>query len=166
MAKPERAQSSSPLYERDYHAWLEEQVRALNERGFDRLDIVNLAEELGDLGRSERRQLESRLEVLLAHLLKWAYDPRKRSKSWKNTIRDQRQRIEMLLEDSPSLSRYMDEALNRACRLARGIAGDEMDLDEKEWNALFPLKCPWTSGEILRNDFHPEAPARIAPKRR
>lgn len=166
MATPVRAQSSSTLYDRDYHAWIEEQVRALNERRFERLDVANLAEELRDLGRSERRQLESRLEVLLAHLLKWPYGPRKRSKSWKNTILDQRQRIEMLLEDSPSLSRYMDEALSRAWRLARGTAGNEMGMGEDQWNALFPINCPWNPAEILRNAFHPQVPAKLAHNRK
>lgn len=166
MAKAERAQPSPTLYERDYHAWLEEQVHALNERGFDRLDIANLTEELEDLARSERRQLESRLEVVLAHLLKWAYEARKRSKSWKNTLGDQRERIQILLDDSPSLSRHMDEAIARAWRLARRTAGNEMGMEEEQWDSLFPAECPWTTTEILRKDFLPDFPNRTGLKRR
>lgn len=159
MPKPMRAAEFPSLYERDYYAWVEQQVRTLAERRLEQLDIANLAEELGDLGRSEQRQVESRLEVLLAHLLKWVYQPRRRSVGWENTIDDQRDRVQRLLKRSPSLTGYLPEALREAYRLARRTAGNDMRLGKRDWNRIFPRDCPWTLEEVLKEDFYPQEPA-------
>ncbi|BAC91519.1 DUF29 domain-containing protein, partial [Gloeobacter violaceus] len=90
-------------YRSDFHAWTVEQAAALKARQWDRLDIENLAEEIEALGRAERRELESRLAVLIAHLLKWQFQSERRSNSWQATIDEQRDQIARLLTSQPSL---------------------------------------------------------------
>ena len=87
----------SKNYEADIMAWAQEQARLLRARRFDALDIEHLAEEIEDVGKSEQRELENRMAVLLAHLLKWQHQPARRGSSWA-TIRHQRQRIGRRLE--------------------------------------------------------------------
>ncbi|HJU10872.1 MAG TPA: DUF29 domain-containing protein, partial [Candidatus Binataceae bacterium] len=91
------------LYERDYYTWILEQQRALYERRVEDLDWMNLAEEVGDLGRSEARGLRSQMARLLAHLLKWQLQPSRRTNSWRASIRGARDRIRELLDESPGL---------------------------------------------------------------
>ena len=73
-------------YEKDVILWSQEQARALRERDFSKLDIEHLADEIEDVGKSEKRELANRMAVLLAHLLKWRWQPEKRSASWRRTI--------------------------------------------------------------------------------
>src|SRR6516225_1072235 len=82
------------LYERDYFTWTDVQAQALREHKVPWIDWDNLAEEVEDLGKAERHRLESHLESLLLHLLKWAYQPQRRSRSWSNSIREQRYRVQ------------------------------------------------------------------------
>src|SRR5438309_10047706 len=103
MATAARSLEERSLYERDFYAWIQEQVEALRQRRLDQVDADNVAEELDDLGSSLQRELESRLEVAIAHLLKWAYQPKRRSASWENTIDEQRARIRRLFAKNPSL---------------------------------------------------------------
>ena len=96
--------NSSPrnsLYERDYYSWALQQARALQERRIEALDWENLAEEMDDLGRSEARSLRSQLARLLAHLLKWQLQPRRRTNSWRGSIRGARREIRGLLMKVP-----------------------------------------------------------------
>ncbi len=104
-AMPSAAAGEGPasLYDRDYYTWTLEQARALRERRTSDLDWANLAEEVEDLGKSERRELQNRLEVLLAHLLKWQFQPKRRSRSWSATIAVQRVKIRQLLDQNPGL---------------------------------------------------------------
>src|SRR5438552_1020147 len=94
-SKPNR--SLARLYETDETAWLEQMSRMIKERRFSRLDYKNLGEFLLDMARRDRREVSSRLRTLLAHLLKWEHQPRKRSRSWRSTIRDQRHELQDLL---------------------------------------------------------------------
>ena len=96
------------LYDTDYVAWLEEQVAHLRAGRLAALDVENVAEELESLMRSERQQLENRLEVLILHLLKWDHQPDQRSNRWRATVQEQRTRIRRLLRDSPSLKREVE----------------------------------------------------------
>lgn len=130
---------SKDLYERDYYQWLTTTAQLLRSRKLRELDIENLVEELDDLGRSERRALESNLRVLLMHLLKWEYQPEKRSGSWKATIREHRKRIRKLLSDSPSLHAYFDEVFPSAYQDATELASDETGLPQKVFPAFYPL---------------------------
>jgi hypothetical protein len=153
------AQAAQPLYETDYYAWLQDQVRALRAGGWTDLDGENLAEELDDLGKALRRELQSRLELILSHLLKWTYQREKRSQSWENTLVEQRERVSDLLAKNPSLKNSLDEVAVDAYRYARGAAGNDMELPPREWRRRFPAKSPWSINEILNLSFLPKSRA-------
>lgn len=98
------------LYESDYFLWTEEMIARLKARNFDCVDIENLIEEIESLGRSEKREIKSRLKTLLEHLLKRIYiDMPDYFNGWENTIEEQREEIVEELMDSPSLKRFWDE---------------------------------------------------------
>src|SRR6218665_1521770 len=118
----------------DYALWAAEQAALLRAGRADRLDAENLAEELDGLGRSEEHQIDSRLEVLLAHLLKWQYQPAKRTHGWKASIDEQRIRLERVLRKSPSLKSYPAESLRGSYVIGRNEAITETGPDD----AIFP----------------------------
>ena len=95
--------ATAGLYERDFHAWTQESVRLLQQGRWRELDIEHLIDEIESMGASERNQLQNRLRILLAHLLKWQYQPNYRSRSWQATIKEQRLALQDLLADNPSL---------------------------------------------------------------
>jgi hypothetical protein len=163
-AAPAARPAMAPLHPKlvsvdaDYHAWLLEQSEALRNQRHDKLDWLNLAEELDSMARAERRELRSRFKTLLAHLLKWRYQAKKRSRSWEGTIDEQRLELEDLLDEEPSLSSYLPATIDKAYRLARAAAGREMSLGKAEWESLFPSECPWQFEQLMDGDFWPEAP--------
>ena len=137
-------------YDTDLYEWTIEQAGALRRRAVNELDYDNLAEEIESVGRSERREIRSRLEFLLIHLLKWHYQPAKQSESWRASVSQARQRIEDVLSDNPSLRSFPAEALPSAYRLAildRAIRRLEI--------MHLPEACPGTIEEVLRDDFWP-----------
>lgn len=114
-ADPDLSTHQSPqLYETDFYAWTQEQVRLLQQGVWKKLDIANLVEEIESLGKQQRQELRNRLAILLGHLLKWQFQVNQRSKIWFITIREQRREIQDLLEESPSLKPYLPEALQKA----------------------------------------------------
>lgn len=166
--KVEAPRTEHPSAEEDFHAWLVQQAEAVRGRQFDRVDWENLAEELDSMARAERRELRSRLATLLAHLLKWRYQVKRRSRSWEGTIARERIEIEDTLSEEPSLRSYLNEAVEKAYRLARPSAGREMGLSKTQWEALFPSECPWQFDEMLNEDFWPEIAeirSRPAPRK-
>ena len=136
-------------YDSDVYEWTKEQADALRRRAANELDWDNLAEEIKSLGISNRHQVKSRLEILILHLLKWKYQPEWQCGSWRGSIREARHRIEMVLEDSPSLRPLPAEYLPRAYAWARQKALDETGLYR------LPDICPWAIGQILDSDFLP-----------
>ncbi|MGB3208312.1 MAG: DUF29 domain-containing protein, partial [Crinalium sp.] len=114
------------------------------------IDWQNIAEEIEDMGRSEKRQLESRLEVLIMHLLKWQFQPNLRSRSWQLTIKEQRLRLEKLLQENPSLQSNLSEVIEKIYPLAALSAERETGL------SLFPETCLYNLTEILSAEFFPE----------
>ncbi len=134
-------------YEHDFYAWTQEQATLLREKRFAEVDLDHLIEEVETLGRSEWKELRSRLIILVMHLLKWHYQPRSEAKSWRNTIRTQREEIADLLAKNPSLRKEIPEILANAYHRARRRAADETDLDQ----AAFPDQCPWTIDEVLQD---------------
>src|SRR5690348_13781708 len=100
---------NSADYEEDFYAWTVEQAHLLRSGDLSAIDIENIAEEIESMGRSDRRAIESRLAVLLTHLLKWQIQERMRSRSWAGTIGEQRRRIAKLLRESPSLHPFVGE---------------------------------------------------------
>src|SRR5437763_6702179 len=143
---------NAAAYDEDFFAWTEEQARLLRAGELAEIDALNLAEEVESVGRSDRREIRSRLIVLLTHLLKWHFQPDARSSGWLGTIREQRDQIELILEDSPSLRPIIAEALSRAYNKARMLACEETTLPE----ATFPADSPFTPEQILAPDFLPD----------
>lgn len=139
------------LYDEDFYAWTAEQARLLRAGHLSALDATNLAEEIESMGRRDRRELGSRLTVLLMHLLKWSRQPGLRSRSWSVTIREQRRQIEQIFEDSPSLRPFVGEALVAVYDDARASAVAETGLADD----MFPASCPFTLDEILSQSFLP-----------
>jgi hypothetical protein len=132
-----------PLYESDYGLWAETMADLLETGQFYQLDIENLAEEVRDLSKRERDKLLSSMRLILHHLLKWDYQPQKRSKSWTITIERERLNISRYLEDSPSFKRYLSEEwLKKEYRIARLNAAKETDLE-------FSVDCPYTIEDVL-----------------
>jgi hypothetical protein len=149
----ERSQTElDNLYERDLFAWTQEQARLLRERRFDELDLDNLIEEVEAVGRSERREIASRLEILLAHLLKWRFQPGLRTPSWQRTIRDQRVEIRRVLDDNPSLRSFPADTLKLSYGAATLRAADETGIDL----SLFPDECPFTIDQTMDPSFLPK----------
>lgn len=134
-------------HDRDFYAWTQNQAQLLRTGQFDILDIQQIAEEIEDMGRTEKRALESRLEVLIMHLLKWQYQPSLRSRSWQLTVREQRLRVHTLLEDNPSLQPHLSQRMDKIYRLAVIAAERETGL------TLFPETCPYRIEEILSENF-------------
>ncbi len=134
------------LYERDFYLWIQTTAEQLKEGKFNEIDIQNLIEEIESMGRSEKRELKSSLIVLLMHLLKWQYQPEKRSESWRSTISEQRICIEELLEDSPSLQPVILEIFDDCYQKARVKASDETGIKLN----FFPKESPFTLEETLK----------------
>jgi hypothetical protein len=146
------------LYDTDYVAWLEEQVAHLRTGRLSALDVDNVAEELESLMRTERRQLRNRLEVLIAHLLKWDYQPVQRSNRWRASVAEQRTRIRRLLQDSPSLKPLVAEAAREVYVDAVEQAAIETGLSD----AALPPTLPYSVEQI----FERKLPAEELPNRR
>ena len=139
-------------YETDIVAWANEQAALLRAGKFSQLDIEHIADEVEDLGKSEQRELASRLAVLLSHLLKWQFQPERRSKSRQGTLREQRRAIALHLEDVPSLKAKLRDQRWRAMIWAdaKARAYQETDLGD------FPDECPWAVQAILDQAFLPD----------
>jgi hypothetical protein len=143
---------SNTLYDKDFFAWANEQARLLRAGDLAQADIEHIAEEIESMGKAEKRELVSRLQVLLMHLLKWQFQPERRGVSWRVTIRNQRDALIDHLTDNPSLNAKFPEAVIRAYRAARGEAAVETQLPEAD----FPDACPWTLTQITDEDFWPD----------
>ncbi|HEY9691989.1 MAG TPA: DUF29 domain-containing protein [Oculatellaceae cyanobacterium] len=139
-------------YQQDYCLWLDNTVKLLRDRNFNNLDLDNLIAEIEAMSGSQRRELENRLRVLLMHLVKYKYQPDKRSHSWLNTIDEQRNQLELLLEYSPSLKPFYSEVFNKCYLKARRSAATETKLDVNS----FPSESPFTVDETLNFDWMPE----------
>lgn len=135
------------LYEEDYAQWAESMAQLLQDGAFDQLDIENLTEELRDLSKRERDRLLSSIRLILHHLLKWDHQINKRSRSWQITIERERNNIELYLEDSPSLKKYLvQEWVEKMYRNGRLNAIQETGLD-------FPTECPYQVEDVLQREI-------------
>ena len=132
-------------YDADFFRWTQETSDHLRRGEFARIDVAALVEEVEDLGKREKSALQSRVAVLISHLLKWDLQPAKRSRSWQATIELQRSRIERLLKDSPSLRPFLSEILPDAYSEAVLLAIKDTGLDRK----TFAQTCPYSADEIL-----------------
>jgi hypothetical protein len=146
--------TNADLYDQDFFQWTQTTAALISAGKWQDLDLERVAEELESLGKRDWRELESRLEVLIRHLLKWRYQPerRARSRSWPSTIQEQRRRLARLLAQSPSLRPALMAALPEEYRHARQRASYETRFPED----TFPPVCPWTADELLDPEFWPE----------
>ena len=143
----------SDLYDRDFYRWANEQAALLRAGKLSAADIENIAEEIESMGRSEKRELVSRLEVLLTHLLKWQYQPERRGASWEASIGNTRDALARHMADNPSLKAKLPEAMADAYRAARRTAAAETTKAQ----SVFPAECPWPFDEAMDEDFWPGA---------
>jgi ribosomal protein L29 len=141
----------SELYKTDFHAWTLKAAELLRQGQFDQLNIEELAEELEDLGDKERKEVGNRLVVLLAHLLKWQFQPNHRSSSWRGSIIEQRKQIARQLKFNPSVKPHFAAAIADAYPDAVDVAADETGLSEQ----AFPAQCPYTQEQILDKTYYP-----------
>ena len=140
------------LYEQDYALWLDQAVDLLRSQNFAGIDIENLVTELEGMGGSQKQAIESNLEVLLMHLLKYKYQPAKRSNSWRYTIIEHRLRLHKAFKHSPSLKRYFLQEFAECYLSARKLASAETGLAI----ATFPMESPFTPEQTLDEDFLPK----------
>jgi hypothetical protein len=141
-------------YESDIVAWAKEQARLLRTGQFSSLDIEHIAEEIEDVGKSEQRELESRMAVLVAHLLKWSVQPPRRGSSWVATIKTQRAGIARRLRKTPSLKASLSDADWWA-----DVWDDARTQVAAETQIPFdrlPADCPWSVEQILSLEFLPD----------
>lgn len=143
---------SASLYETDFYAWANEQAALLRAGKLSAADIGHIAEEIESMGRSEKRELVSRLTVLFLHLLKWRFQATLRGNSWRLSIANARDQLADHLADNPSLKAKLPEATASAYRYARREASAETGLPE----TTFPESCPWSFEQIKDEGFWPE----------
>lgn len=141
----------STSYETDIVAWSQEQAALLRRGDFDALDVEHIAEEIEDVGKSEQRELASRMSVLVAHLLKWEFQPERRGSSWRRTIREQRRAIAVHIAETPSLKGSLANP-----NWLLGVWADAVTKAIADTGlAEFPEDCRWTVDEMLSQDFYP-----------
>jgi hypothetical protein len=148
-----RHMGARDLYETDFFEWTRCNAALLRAGRFDQADIEHVAEEIEDMGKRERRELDSRLEVLLRHLLKWQFRPERRGRSWRVTINSQRRKLDKLLREMPSLRAALPAAIPEAYAYAVRGAADETDLPAHH----FPAHCPYQINQIMDEAFFPNS---------
>jgi|JI9StandDraft_1071089.scaffolds.fasta_scaffold299604_1 hypothetical protein len=140
-------------YEKDIVAWANEQASFIRAGRFELLDLEHIAEEIEDVGKSEQRELENRMAILLAHLLKWQYQPARRGASWQKTIKVQRTQVNRRIQKTPSFKHTLQDT-----EWWEDTWGDAITQASKETGielTVFPEICPWTPEQILDLEFFP-----------
>lgn len=140
------------LYQTDYSEWIKATVEKLRSRDYNNVDWENLIEEIEDMGRNDRRSLKSNFIVVLLHLLKWQFQPDRRSGSWEGSIIEHRRRVREAIEESPSLQPYLENIFAECYTQAVKQAKAETRLPLE----TFPQQCPYQLADVLNDDFLPE----------
>jgi hypothetical protein len=140
------------LHDSDFYAWSLEQAALLRTGRVSEADLEAIAQEIESMGKTEKRELVSRLTVLLLHLLKWQAQPRRRDNSWRLSIANARDEIASLIDDNPSLKALLDDVTASAYRYARRKAA----IDTKRREDAFPAQCPWSFAQVMDEGFWPE----------
>ncbi|GCL37727.1 DUF29 domain-containing protein [Sphaerospermopsis sp. FACHB-1094] len=154
MEKFKIENESKNLYEQDFYLWLQTTANLLESNKFDELDIKNLIEEINSMGRSEKKELKSRLITLIEHLLKleyWQLEKENNARGWRNTVAEQRLQIELTLEDSPSLRNMLDDIFEECYQKARQYILKRYQLSPN----LFPENPPFSVIDVLNPDYLP-----------
>ena len=152
LAVQEKPSIKKSLYEEDLYAWAQNSVNLLKNKNFAALDIPHLIEEIEDMGRSERRAIESHLRNVLMHLLKWQFQPQMRSKSWELSLFNSRTEISDIILESPSLAYRVEENMALEYQRAVKAASLETGLSTK----TFPNASPYLQAQVLDMDWLPE----------
>lgn len=142
---------TTALYNTDFYSWALRQVELLRNEEYADLDTANLIEEIEAMAKRDRRELLNRLKVIVVHLLTWKYQPTHRSKSWTDTLDEQRDEIDTLLDDSPSLRRELPGLMVKAYPKAVAKAVKETGLSPES----FPPRCEWAVEQILDLNYLP-----------
>ena len=139
-------------YDEDLYGWAMHNAQLLRQKRFAEIDYEHIAEELEDMGKSERRGLESHIKNVLLHLLKWRFQPALRGASWRQSIRNGRIAIDKIFRDSPSLQSRLADIVTHEYPNARDDAVDETGMDQ----TCFPEHCPFSIERILNKEFWPD----------
>jgi hypothetical protein len=146
--------NNKTLYDQDFYLWIQTTVQQLKERNLEQLDIENLIEEIDSMGRSEKKELKTRLVVLIEHLLKlqyWTEEKDYNARGWRNTVVEQRRQIAYTLADSPSLKAILNDVFLDCYQDARKDTINKYQLPSN----LFPEDCPFSLTEVMNADFIP-----------
>jgi len=144
--------SHHDLYEQDFYLWLEQTVQLLSENRLSEIDRENLIEEISDMGNSQKHSLESNLEIILMHLLKYKYQPEKRTNSWRSTLFEHRRRLHKTFKTSPSLKRHFADEFDDCYGAARKLAAIETEIPLDR----FPITSPFTASQVLDENYLPQ----------
>lgn len=150
--KPPSGYTIANLYDKDFVAWADQQGLLLEQGRWSELDLVNLIEEVRDLGNRHRDALESQLTRLLMHLLKWQYQSERRRSSWLGTIKEVRKQIARLIRKHPVLALHAQKVWLECYLNAREDAADDTGLPDD----TFPHACPYTLEQVLEREFLPQ----------
>lgn len=150
-ASSRAAKTAAALYDTDFYSWTQRTAALLRTRCFDEIDVEHAAEEIEDMGKRDLKELNSRVQVLLSHLLEWQRQPDRRSPSWQSTIVTQRLEVDALLRQSPSLRPKLASELVHDYAGAVKRALPDTGLRRED----FPVACPFTVEQILDDEFLP-----------
>lgn len=139
-------------YENDFYGWAMQNIQLLKQGNYQEADIEHIIEELEEMGTSHENQLINRLAVLIAHLLKWQFQPDFRGRSWEGTIEEQRRKIDRIIKKNPSLKPKISEAIEEGFADSKAIIKKETPIDMK----VLPSTCPYTFDQIMDDEFYPE----------
>lgn len=139
------------LYEYDFNEWIAQQVALLKQGRVSEIDAIHLITELEEMGKSSLRESESRFIILIAHLLKWQFQPNQQSSSWRGLINEQRLQLSRLLRKVPSLERELSNTVVEVYSDALELAVDDTGLAA----AVFPTTCPYSMEQLLDKTFYP-----------
>jgi hypothetical protein len=154
MANITYIDNNKTLYDQDFYLWIQTTIQQLKERNLEQLDIENLIEEIDSMGRSEKKELKTRLVVLIEHLLKlqyWIEEKDNNARSWRNTVVEQRRQIAYTLADSPSLKAILNDVFLPCYQDSRKDTINKYQLPSN----LFPEKPPFSLTQVLNADFIP-----------
>jgi hypothetical protein len=141
-----------PSHDKDVYGWAVHTAQLLKDKKMNEVDFDGIIEELEEMGISNKHALKNRLAQLIFHLLKWQFQPDLRCRSWTGTVREQRIRLNDILEENPSLKSYVLEAIVKAYKISLTLIEKETPLDLK----MLPAECPYTFEQIMNDEFYPE----------
>jgi len=147
-----KASVVNQLYQQDFYLWLEQTVQDLKAGNLTELDLVNLIDEVESMGNNEKQSIESNLEVVLMHLIKYKYQSEKRTNSWLFTILKHRRRLHKSFKSSPSLKRHFLQEFEDCYNGARELASVETGIPIK----TFPTESPFSPEQVLDKSYLPE----------